>query len=98
MALDLVDATFFCHWSLPLVVRLRRTRSLPSAAVRKMLFFQITGVELPMPGRANFQATFSVALHLLGRPVSLEIPSLVGPRHCGQSSAWVKVANANNKP
>ncbi len=34
-----------------------------------------------------FHGTFSVALHLVGRPVSVETPSAVGPRHWGQLSA-----------
>ncbi len=41
-----------------------------------------------MPGKASFQRTFFVALHSEGRLVSLQVPLLSGPRHCGQLSAW----------
>src|SRR5437868_1619666 len=74
------------HNSLPSVLMHISTRSLSSALVRKMRSPQIAGVELPMPGSGNFQTIFSVALHFAGRPVSLEMPSFVGPRHCGQLS------------
>src|SRR5687768_15199914 len=45
------------------------------------------GVELPAAGSAAFQRTFSVLLHLTGRPFSSETPRPVGPRQLGQFSA-----------
>src|SRR5262245_19427944 len=64
-----------------------RTRSLPSALVRKMRSPQMTGVESAMPGIGSFQTMFFFSLHSTGSLVSLQMPSLVGPRHCGQLSA-----------
>ncbi len=36
---------------------------------------------------SSVQTTFSVPLQLVGRPVSLVVPSRLGPRHCGQFCA-----------
>jgi hypothetical protein len=55
------------------------------------------GVDPPMPGIGSFQTIFFVSLHSLGMLVSLLMPSLVGPRHCGQLSAMadkVKISAA----
>src|SRR5262249_19364262 len=45
------------------------------------------GDERPSPGRAVFQATFSVALHRSGRSAPAYSPCPVGPRNRGQSPA-----------
>jgi hypothetical protein len=45
------------------------------------------GVEPLKAGSGSFQATFSVALHVVGRPFSGLTPSNDGPRHCGQLPA-----------
>src|ERR1700677_3116598 len=82
-------ATLFFQNSLPSVFTHMTTRSvLPSTLVRKMRSSQTAGVEPPGPGRSSFQAMFLVALHEIGRPFSAEWPSRLGPRHCGQLSAW----------
>src|SRR5262245_13487829 len=62
--------------------------------VRKMRSPQITGVELPLPGRVSFHARFFVALNEVGRSVSFETPLLSGPRQPGQLSAWASDATA----
>ena len=54
------------------------------------------GVEPLKAGSGSFHATFSVALHVVGRPFSVLTPSSDGPRHCGQlasSDALVMVAS-----
>src|SRR5262245_51005365 len=61
--------------------------SLPSDDVTKILFPQMTGVAPPDPGIATRQARFSVRLHVVGSPFSVERPFPPGPRHCGQFSA-----------
>ena len=43
-----------------------------------------TGDEWPRPGMGVFHTTFSVGLHVSGRPVSVEMPWPFGPRNCGQ--------------
>src|ERR1700722_14632443 len=75
------------HNSLPWVLMHRQTTSLPSTQVRKTRSPQMAGVEVPLPGSANFQAMLSVALHDVGRLFSVQMPLLSGPRHCGQLSA-----------
>src|SRR5262249_23501858 len=52
------------------------------AVVRKIRSPQTIGEEWHRPGIAVFHFTFSVGLHLVGRPVSGETPWLSGPRHC----------------
>jgi hypothetical protein len=47
------------------------------------------GVDTPSPPIAAFHATFSVALHFTGKPVSVVAPVPFGPRHCGQSAAAI---------
>src|SRR5262245_57655654 len=51
----------------------------------------MTGVEPPIPGKGAFHTMFLVALHSVGTLVSLLTPSLAGPRHEGQFSAWTSV-------
>src|SRR5688500_7325479 len=57
------------------------------ATFRKMRSSQMMGVDPLKAGRGSFHATFSVALQVVGRPVSLLTPLSEGPRHCGQLSA-----------
>src|ERR1039457_969092 len=64
------------------------------AVVTKTRSPQAIGEDQDSPGRGVFQATFSVALHLAGRPVSLEMHCAVGPRNCGQFSAEADVTKA----
>src|SRR6516164_5430008 len=46
------------------------------------------GVEYPLPMSVAFQTCLGPSFgHCLRRPVSLEVPALSGPRHCGQSAA-----------
>ena len=45
------------------------------------------GADTPSPAIGAFQATFSVALHFTGSPVSLVVPVPFGPRQAGQSAA-----------
>src|SRR5262245_2078304 len=59
----------------------------PSSLVTKMRSPQTHGVEPAIPGILSFQTMFLPSPHSAGILVSLQIPSLVGPRHCGQSSA-----------
>src|SRR5262249_37198628 len=84
---------FFFHSISPLVETHQSTRSLFSEPVRNKRSPQIAGVELPLPGSFNVQAMFLVALHVVGSPFSLEMPSLFGPRHCGQFSAAATEVN-----
>ena len=49
-----------------------------------------------MPGIFSFQTTFFVSDHSEGRLVSLQMPSLVGPRHCGQLPAQAEAAGADD--
>src|SRR3990172_1816064 len=53
------------------------------------------GVDPLNAGSAIFQATFSVALHVVGRLRSGLTPSRVGPRQFGQLSAANTVAPAS---
>ena len=57
------------------------------ATFRKIVSFQMIGVEPLKAGSGSLQATFSVALHVVGRPLSLLTPSIEGPRQCGHVSA-----------
>src|SRR6185436_2364985 len=57
------------------------------ATFRKTVSFQMTGVDPLKAGNGSFHATFSVALHVVGRPFSVLMPSIDGPRQCGQLSA-----------
>ena len=57
------------------------------ATLRNTRSFQMTGVEPLKAGSGTFQATFSVALQVVGSPFSALTPSSEGPRHCGQLSA-----------
>jgi hypothetical protein len=45
---------------------------------------QTMGDDVPSPASVARQATFRLALHVVGSPVSNETPRLDGPRHCGQ--------------
>ena len=49
--------------------------------------FASTGEDQPAPGKARFQATFSVELHRTGTSFAGECPCPVGPRNSGQSCA-----------
>ncbi len=60
---------------------------MPSALVRKMRLPQMIGVEPAWPGRESFQATLWVSLQVVGKWVSVLMPSLVGPRQLGQLPA-----------
>ena len=87
--------TSTCQSCLPSARAKARTRhdSPPSAAVvMKTRSPQTIGDACPSPGTSAFHATFFVALHWVGRLVSLEIPCPVGPRNCGQFSARAAVA------
>ncbi len=81
----------------PRVLAQSRTRSPPSAEVRKMRSSQTVGVEPAGPGKGSRQTTFSVLLQVVGSPVSLLRPSSRAPRHCGQFSAWVAAAGRQAK-
>jgi hypothetical protein len=52
-----------------------------------MVSFQMIGVEPLNAGSGSFHATFSVGLQVVGSPVSMLLPSIDGPRQCGQLSA-----------
>src|SRR5438445_12597331 len=47
----------------------------------------MAGVEPAIPGNGACHTMLSVALHSVGRFISLQMPLLAGPRHCGQLSA-----------
>ncbi len=53
---------------------------------------QMIGVEPLNAGIGNFHAIFSVALQVVGRPVSELTPFSVGPRQFGQSAERATVA------
>jgi len=55
--------------------------------VRNILSFQITGVELPIPGMGKVHAMLCLSLQVEGSLVSFEIPSKDCPRQLGQFSA-----------
>src|SRR5262245_13959469 len=57
------------------------------ATLRKIRSPQMIGVDPLYAGSGSFQATFWVALHVVGRPVSADTPFSVGPRQFGQLSA-----------
>src|SRR6185436_364600 len=57
------------------------------ATLRKIRSPQMMGVDPLKAGSGSFQATFSVALHVAGSPVSVLTPFNVGPRQFGQLSA-----------
>jgi hypothetical protein len=42
------------------------------------------GLEWPLPGMAAFHLMFLSGAHSSGRFLSVEMPRLAGPRHCGQ--------------
>ena len=48
---------------------------------------QTTGEDHPRPGTVVFHATFSVVLHVSGRPEASTSPEECGPRNCGQLSS-----------
>src|SRR6185295_6288988 len=76
-----------------------RKRSSPSATLRKMRSFQTIGVAPLQLGSGSFQLTFSSVVQRKGRFFSPLTPFKVGPRHCGQFSAWateVKISKAKN--
>jgi hypothetical protein len=54
------------------------------------------GEEWPLPGMEVFQRMFSVLPHLSGRFFSVEIPSPLGPRQAGHSSANKKLDKEKN--
>jgi hypothetical protein len=58
-----------------------------------MTLFQMHGVAPAGPGNGVRQSTFSVLLHLVAMFLSFEMPSLLGPRHCGQLSALAEMAH-----
>src|SRR5262245_3044334 len=59
---------------------------LPSAValVSQICLPQMTGDDHALPGMAVFQTTFSLSLHLIGRPRADDRPSPLGPRTPGQ--------------
>src|ERR1043166_3718974 len=57
-----------------------------ASTLRKMGPAETMGVDPDQAGIASFHATFSACDHLTGRLVSVLMPFLDGPRHCGQSS------------
>src|SRR5262245_52742479 len=77
----------------------RSETSEPSSLVTKIRSPQMHGVEPAIPGILSFQAMFLVSsfdspfdstffsYHSVGTFFSLQMPSLLGPRHCGQLSA-----------
>src|SRR6266511_2513558 len=68
------------------------------AVVRKILFPQTIGDEWPRPAIGVFHLIFLVALHVLGRSFSSEIPCPEGPLHCGQlvpAKAPAEFSNSN---
>src|SRR5437870_1067255 len=88
-----------CQSVLPVLRSTQKTsRSLPfsRAAVRKIRSPQMIGDDWPIPGSCVFQTTFS-ADHFTGRPVSVECPSCLGPRHCGQLGAPGTAAGFDNE-
>src|SRR5215468_1867064 len=73
----------------------QRKRLSPSATFRKIRLRQMIGVEPLQLGRANFQTIFSSVDHFAGRFFSALQPFKLGPRHCGQFSAWATAAKSN---
>jgi hypothetical protein len=67
---------------------------LPICDVTMTRFPLTMGDDTPRPAIGVFQATFSVALHRIGSPVSLVVPVPFGPRQCGQSAAAIVVPAA----
>ena len=57
------------------------------ATFRKIVSFQMIGVDPLNAGNGSFHATFWVGLHVVGRFVSVLMPSRDGPRQCGHVSA-----------
>src|SRR6185369_1915370 len=103
-----------CFISLGVVMTTFSQRRAPSFALRQRSFRsplfsrhvvtkirspQTTGDEWPLPGSGIFQRTFSVALHLTGKPVSSDVPSRLGPRQPDHSSgpAWASVPSARRR-
>src|SRR5688500_12249272 len=62
---------------------------LPSAVpmFKKIISFQMIGVDPLRPGIGNFQAMFSSVDHFRGSPRSVLMPFMAGPRQAGQFSA-----------
>src|SRR5262249_16829022 len=58
---------------------------------------QTIGVEQPRPGIFSFQAMFFLSSHSVARFFSELTPSLLGPRHCGQFSAWSNGRTARSR-
>ena len=52
---------------------------------------QTMGDDIPVPGSAVFHATLLSGPHVVGTPVSSEMPCPPGPRHCGQFAAAAMV-------
>ena len=55
-----------------------------------------TGEEWPSPGSSVFQTIFSVSLHVVGSPVTVDLPSRVEPRnslHVDVSAAYAPSVN-----
>lgn len=63
---------------------------------RKMRSLITMGEEWPLPGMEVFQRMFSVLFHLRGRFFSEEMPSPLGPRQAGHSSAKRKLDKDKN--
>ena len=59
------------------------------AEVMKSLSSQIIGEEWPIPGTGLFHTTFVIESHLVGKLVSILVPSPLGPRQFGQFCACV---------
>src|SRR6516165_9485605 len=93
-ALPLLNFCF--HNCLPSVLMHKSTRSSPSSLVKNSRSPQIAGVAPLMPGNASFQTMFLVALHSAGMLVSAQMPSLFGPRHCGQFSPRAAATHVTN--
>src|SRR5262245_17013171 len=66
------------------------------AWVRKMRSPQMIGVEFPADGKATFQRTFSVTVHLTGKSFSPDTPAPAGPRQLGQFSALAEACQLSN--
>src|SRR5687767_14656915 len=82
--------TFLSHRTFPSAALRHSTRhDTPRSPVpvKKIRSPHTTGDDHPSAGTGVFHATFSVADHLVGRFVSVEIPCPFGPRNRGQFSA-----------
>ena len=74
----------------------RHDSPLSIAVVTKTCSPHTMGDDHDSPGIGVVQTTLSVALHFSVSPVSVEIPWCVGPRNCGQFSAWSKTTESNS--